>query len=98
LPAGGGEVIALAIALGVVGLAAVLAAWSLGARWLAVTAAKVRGEDVSNIATGLELVDANARTRMAEAVARLDALEEKAADLEEQLRKARVANIGGRRS
>ena len=89
--------IAIAIALAVVGLAAVLAAWSLGARWLGVTAARVRAADVEAVRAALEdyrvtnALDMHGHTR------RIEALETTAADLEAQQREARLAKMGGRR-
>jgi hypothetical protein len=89
-------VIALAIALAVVGLAAVLAAWSLGARWLAVTAARGKHEDVAALAARIDDEREQLGMINGEMQVRLAALEEKTADLEEQLRKARVARLGAR--
>jgi hypothetical protein len=86
----------IAIALAVVGLAAVLAAWSLGARWLAVTAARGKAADVEAVrAEAVALVGAVALDSGAMQV-RLDVHAAKLEDLEEQLRKARVARLGAR--
>jgi hypothetical protein len=89
-------VLGIAIALAVVGLAAVLAAWSLGARWLAVTAARGKAADVAEVRVELSNVRIDLAGHRNAVAEDLHAHSEKLADLEEQLRKARVARLGAR--
>ena len=87
----------LAIALGLVGLAAVLAAWSLGARWLAVTHARVRSADVEAVRAEVGAAISSVCKASEIHAAHIAKLREDVDDHAAQLREARLAKMGGRR-
>lgn len=88
---------ALAAALALVGLAAVLAAWSVATRAIALGQAQARASDIEAVRADVERVEAVAKAVTGTIEDRLAELEGETAALKDDIRRAGLAQIGGRR-